>query len=792
MRCAIVRHCLPPRPAWLAWLLLGTICSPGCNQATSSVVGPSSSEVADASELLRRMATAYRRCERYSDHGRVVLSFVKDGQTVESTADFSVAFERPNKLRMQVYQVSLTSDGRQLHASLQDFPGQVLRMPAPKKLSPEAVYDSDAILAAALTQGIAGSSVQLALLTDEAPLDAVLHDAEKPKLLDDAPADGAQCYRVEVVSPLGPLVFSIDREKLLLHKLDYPTHELAKSLGEQEGPVSDVSLRVDFAGAQFDEPIDTAAFQFEVPSGARLVEQFELPQPIVGRQAGAFQFVSVDGNEITNQSLSGKIAVLQFWVSGHQPSFKALRELEEVYRQFKDNADVAFLAVCIDDKDTTETLKASFADEGLTLPLAQAASPASLDALDVRAAPTLVVLSADGKVQDYLVGIDEALTTTLAEKLQRLRAGEDISAEALARIEAGRTPPPVAIAERSEPEKLRLTKLWECRELEHPGNVLAVEDRPGSGRLLVLDGVQTVAELDGEGQVVARHELKLPAGQGIVSFLRTAVSRDGRRWFAGSGAGVEQVHLFDDQWNTVLSFPGEGLHAGVADVQLADLDGDGEPEMLIGYWGPRGVEKVALDGERRWTSRSVENVFRMAVTEPDRSDRRQLLVSGAFGAIIPLDDKGRDSKPLVVGRHVLRFVYAADLDGDGKSEMCAIGSAVANDKDAAEENALIGFNAKGKPLWTYALPAGLPQHPSFLTETVANGSVLGGRDQQWVVAGADGSIHFLSADGTPIDRFNYGAAQTGLTVTRFGGQPVLVVATADSIEAWQIDAPRRR
>ena len=75
-------------------------------------------------------------------------------------------------------------------------------------------------------------------------------------------------------------------------------------------------------------------------------------------------------------------------------------------------------------------------------------------------------------------------------------------------------------------------------------------------------------------------------------------------------------------------------------------------------------------------------------------------------------------------------------------------------------------------------------------EMVTWGHLVGAKTGQWVVAAADGSLHILAADGTPIDHFNYGNAISGLAVIR-GDGPVLLVATAKNVEAWKVETEPR-
>jgi hypothetical protein len=59
--------------------------------------------------------------------------------------------------------------------------------------------------------------------------------------------------------------------------------------------------------------------------------------------------------------------------------------------------------------------------------------------------------------------------------------------------------------------------------------------------------------------------------------------------------------------------------------------------------------------------------------------------------------------------------------------------------------------------------------------------------QHWLLAGADGSLHVLGVDGTPLDHFNCGAALTGICVTQHGERPMLLLATTDGLTAWTVE-----
>jgi hypothetical protein len=243
----------------------------------------------------------------------------------------------------------------------------------------------------------------------------------------------------------------------------------------------------------------------------------------------------------------------------------------------------------------------------------------------------------------------------------------------------------------------------------------------------------------------------------------------------GLASNQKQIHLFDAQWKKLVSYPADRDHAGVADAHLGDLNGDGQPELLVSYWDVVGVQQATLEGQRVWVNRSLQHVFRLAVTGVESNGKRRLLCAHSQGTLVPIDHEGIAGAPIAVGSSFVRSIHVADLDGDDRMEFLALASS------AAGADTALGINLAGEELWRHPLPRGVQQHP---IEMVAWGDLVGEGSQQWLLAGPDGSIHVLSRDGQVLDQFNYGAALAGLAVTRIGGKPALVVATADGVEAW--------
>ncbi|HVA47173.1 MAG TPA: redoxin domain-containing protein [Pirellulales bacterium] len=769
---------------------------PGCKKPQ-----PALPELTSASEILERMVAAYHEAQSYQDSAEVRLHFKKSGDkdsVVDEKWDYSVALSRPNKLRMHVYQSVVVCDGKHLHAvlNLDEVRGQVLELPAAEKLTAQSVFESEPLLGQVLTQGgAAGPPVILPLLLEEAALEPVLEGAEKPTLLPPETADGELCYRVEAKRPDGKLVFWIDQKSFALRRIEYPTAEFQKGVEEKEGRVTELSLTVEFTGAKLNADVESTAFKFEAPHDARLVQQFIVPPPLLGQKIGDFKFRGLDGEEITRESLAGKVAVLEFWATWCEPCMKNLPSVERVADRYQENDKIVFLAVSVDnDQIADDAVREKFAENKFTLPIARDPNIAAREAFLVESLPTMVVLGPDGVVQDYENVLDPELTDTLPPKLDKLLAGESIFEEALREYAApapsgSQTEAAVAAAEiapASGPQKLAMSSLWTCRDLTSPGNVLATNGPDGRGRLFVLDNWQTVVELDGDGKPAARHRLDLPKQpeEAVVSFLRTAVDGQGRRYFAGSANGVRQLFVFDADWKRLLTFPTDGTHPGITDLVFADLDGDGALEINVGFWGPAGVQSVSLDGERRWKTQTCENVLKLAALTGNSEGPAELLATTAMGSVVPIDKQGHERKPWPAGKRFVQLVFTADLDGDGASEICAIGPSQTGDEMRPGDNAAFGLDRTGKVVWQYDLPSGVPA--SGALEYVTSGKLVGDT-AQWVIAGPDGSVHILSADGQPIDRFNSGVSLTGLAVAQFDGTPALVFASSAGIEARRFE-----
>jgi len=770
---------------------------------------------ADPRGLLEEMSRAYRSAGAYSDDARVNVRYVRDGKEVHQAIPFRVAFARPDSVRIDCYDARIAADGTTLRAAVGSVPGQVLEEPVRSPLSLDQIF-ADEQIRLALAEGDAGCPTQLPLLLADDTVDLIVADAvDKPRITGNEPVEGHACTVVTIPKSDGPLVLWIDKRSKLLRRLSLPTGGYAKFLSQQGGPVGGLSVVVDFADAAFPVAVPPAAFAFEVPAGAGLVDRLEPPpppqppSPLIGRPAGPLVLAALDGTTVSTADLAGSAVVLEFFHAGCEPCRRSMPLVAEGLREFAarapaDGPAVRHLAVSVDDVDVPDDdVRAKARAWGGPAEVLRDPRSVAATAFELTVFPAVVVLAPDGSVADVQTGHHHRLGQDVAAVLAAVASGsppgrlvndrfEDRLREyrdLLARMSAGagaaaveRLPEQV-IAPRRQPDRFRLARTWRAAGLTMPGNVLCLGGEPTAdgGRVFVLEGWRTVVALDGAGREVGRHELDIPP-DAAVSFLRTAVDAAGRRWWLGATRGGQRVFVFDAAWALHAVYPAwdSPPHAGITAAHLADLDGDGATEILVGYSGTVGVQAASLEGHRLWRDRSLDTVLDLALDAPPAQGRRGIACVDGRGRLVfmaPHDEGAprRGDGPVPP----LAAVYSGPVAADRAWAFLGLAS------ERLGHNAAVGIGSDGAEAWRMELPTGV--HRDGPIEPVAWADLLGTPRRQWLIAAPDGSVTVAWADGRVVDRYRHGRPLTGIGGYREGDDATIVIATRDAVEGYRVE-----
>ncbi|MGQ9563629.1 MAG: redoxin domain-containing protein [Thermogutta sp.] len=771
-------------------------------------------------QILAAMVETYKKARSYGDQGRIVMRGTFNAQPFENRSYYLTAFERPNKLRLIAGEGGLICNGNDLWGFVNFLPGQVLKTSAPDQFTLETLF-RDTVLANALMQGpgqvYSLVPPPLVLLLADDPLKTFSYRAKPPELLPPGTMGNFTCDRIRLARADGDVILWIDRSSRLLVRVDFPVESIRRSL--DGGQLQSLAIYADFTNAVLDADIDPAAFQFQAPPDSRITEELH-PHgyDYLGTQPQDFQFQDVDGKLITRETLAGKPVVLEFWSKNHPYSQVVLKMIQVVHDQFKDRA--TFYAISIDAVTDTLDSRAVANQElmdllqswNVTIPLLRDPQNDAEKCFDIyfrregATVPCLVILNSEGVVQAYHLGSSPDLIDRLGSTLEKLLSGVNLVEEEKAGFEKMKNELARLVAESakhglfafpveeitaagtteaakaSPPKQLRLAQLFHCPTVKSPGNLTIIEVPNRDPIICVVENGNTATELSWDGQIKSQHPLK-PTPPDKIDFLRTVVDAQGRRFFAAWSLGSQKVYFFDQSFAPLTQYPGENSppHDGVADVHLVDLQGDGTIEAVVGFLGLVGVQAITLDGQRLWANRTAAAAFRIGILGPDVNQHRSVLATNTTrGSAVQISHDGQRLKEIIVPGRTIAWLAVADLNGDGRCELCGL-----DPKDYGQVEAF-GFDFDGQELWSYKLPKGMSEYP---VEQVTFGRLLPNQNtQQWLIVGADGSIHILDYNGQPIDQFNVGELITGVAVSQFAGKPALLVATPQAVVAWSVEA----
>lgn len=773
---------------------------------TGNGVGPVSANpdppaAHSANELLQSLLSAYRTASSYRDQAVVKLQFRRGGELAAFSWPMAVAFERPNKLALHVYQAQVRVDGQDFRASITDpesknVDGQIVVRKAPEKLKLTDLAN-DPLLYQILTGRAQRQPIQLELLLESRGLANAFAADVACEFLESGVTDQKTCRRIAVPSPGGNFIFWIDRDQQLLRRLDYPAAALLPDLGT-DSSVTDLQFWVEMSGAELNPKLEPEKWQLPPPPGAKIVKSFvppprPLPSQLFGKQPSEFYFTTLDERRLTQAQLTEKIAIL-CWYHDNPACEATLQQVAAAAKEFKDHPQVSFHAVSTDPLPKTgEQIQQRLKEWQVDLPVVRDLEAFGDKVFKIQLQPSIVVFDKAGRVQIFELGGNPELSRQLSVIIERLLKGDDLAGELLTNSKrehedyaaliaaGGREPEPVVelaeavIRRKSDPKHLKLTPLWENKELKSPGNILFIPaDKGGDAKLIVCEGWRNVAELDLVGKVVRRYELELPE-QAAVTWLRTTVDKSGKRFYIGSAPLGPQWFLFDAEFKVLSAYPvfeQGGLR--ITDLQFADLDEDGTAEVLAANVGLLGLHATSLQGEMKWRNRTVPNVISLAVTPKNDVGSWQILVTGEAGGVLPLNRFGREEPEKRVANWPLARLAVASFPTPTQASFVGISN------DQSGNLVAVGLTSQLRECWNYQLPAGAHQQP---IEPIASSNMLEGHQGEWWFAGADGSIHMVTEDSKLHDSFARGSILSGLAAGQHNEQGLLIISSADGLSA---------
>lgn len=142
------------------------------------------------------------------------------------------------------------------------------------------------------------------------------------------------------------------------------------------------------------------------------------PEP-VPRSVPKFQVRLVDGKIVTEKSLLGSVAVIDFWGTWCKPCLMEIPDYNEFYRTYKSKG-VRFMALAVE-SGTAQEVAVAARRLKIEYPVG-ALSPEELDQYfrDLYAFPTTWIIDAQGNLQREFLGVTASKQRALREIVDRL------------------------------------------------------------------------------------------------------------------------------------------------------------------------------------------------------------------------------------------------------------------------------------------------------------------------------------------------------------------------------------
>jgi thiol-disulfide isomerase/thioredoxin len=218
-------------------------------------------------------------------------------------------------------------------------------------------------------------SLMLAMADDAGA--QLTQEAVSAARVDDVKIDGQVLPAILLSYPRYDMTIAVDPQKHLVRRAIADVSKNSRLEGAKD--VKAALLTMDFLNKP-GASIDSAQFAWAPPPGAQLLAADDSGANLEGKPTPAFDLTSLDGKDVSSDSLKGSVYVLDFWATYCGPCIASLPHLDALYQDYKSKGVKFFAVDTGEDKDTVQKF---VTDTKLGIP---------------------VLLDPDGKASDKYVG----------------------------------------------------------------------------------------------------------------------------------------------------------------------------------------------------------------------------------------------------------------------------------------------------------------------------------------------------------------------------------------------------
>lgn len=126
-----------------------------------------------------------------------------------------------------------------------------------------------------------------------------------------------------------------------------------------------------------------------------------------------FSFKDLNGNEVSNETMKGKIIVIKCWYIHCTPCIREFPQVNKLVEDYKDRKDILFVSLA---EDSPEQLKSFLARKPLSYAVIPNMKVYMNETLDLNAFPTHFILNREGLISKVLPNF-ESLEVALAKEI---------------------------------------------------------------------------------------------------------------------------------------------------------------------------------------------------------------------------------------------------------------------------------------------------------------------------------------------------------------------------------------
>ncbi|MCU0721578.1 MAG: hypothetical protein MUC83_17840 [Pirellula sp.] len=416
--------------------------SEGNGDVSPSTPSEVASRVADSEELQKKAKQLivscienYRDLKSYEDAAVFKLKVPYPTNPVNELVPCRVAWEKPNKLALQVELLKSSWTPETFESVYDDgnsslYPKQRLVRPLPENVTSDWLLRDH--LEEPLLTRIFGLPLNIWFLLDENGSKNFVNEVTT-RWLNPAEIDGVKCERIQLNVKEVSWVYWIDEPNRLLLRQELPHAVLRGVLPPIPATIapSDIVCEIDYLGVKTNQQIDWTPWAIKPRETDIQLRRFvATPVRDIPRQLGSrvdpFSLKDVDGKTFFDFAERKSTVTSFHFIDDSEASRSYIDQLHLVRRQLKDRGVGDEYETILVSNRPAERMAAVTASWNCTLPLAIDTNGLFMKSLGVEETPATVVVGADKRIQHFS---QKRFPLGLVSDVPRLTKGDDLASQ---------------------------------------------------------------------------------------------------------------------------------------------------------------------------------------------------------------------------------------------------------------------------------------------------------------------------------------------------------------------------